>query len=53
MKTPKLIELPELEQDYLEPEELGEFKELADLDSYYEDYVSYEQDLTKLIKESR
>lgn len=53
MKTPKLIDLPEFEQDYLEPEELEPFKDIAELDNYYEDYVSYEYDLTRIIKEKK
>lgn len=53
MKNPKTLEIPELEQDYLEIEELNEIKEIANLDAYYEDYISYEADLTQLIREGR
>jgi hypothetical protein len=50
MKTPKYIEIEELEYDALEPDEIEELKETLNLDQYFNDYVEYEQDLTELIR---
>ncbi len=55
MKKPKLIDTVEIEYDSLEAEELNEFRSLNDdqIDSYYDDYNRYEQDLTQLIREKK
>ncbi len=53
MKTPKIVELPDFENEYLELEELNELKDIGDLDKYHQDYVSYEMDLTEIIRDKR
>ncbi len=50
---PKMTDLLDEDVDFVDLSEIDELNNTDDIEQYYDDYVSYERDLTQLIKERK